>query len=210
MSSSTPRPDHLVLGVLDAQHVEPLGIDELGVVAVVGLLLVEDVPERIPVGGALHAQVQRVVGVADLVPVLPAGHGVGAGREHLMDRIEAAAEQAGLRAVAVERDAERKHFAGADQTGCLHDVLGRDLIERADLIVLAPTAPVAELLRGLRDRLPPHLDVHRLLLLILSRSHARRAPRRVIDRDCDLSRKLRPFGNGRDYRSAALLENPLA
>ena len=49
-------PDHLVLGMLDAEHVEPLGVDQLGVVAVVGLVLVEDVAERIPVGGALHAQ----------------------------------------------------------------------------------------------------------------------------------------------------------
>src|SRR5262249_53714835 len=72
-------PHHLVLGMLDAQHVQPFGIDELGVIAVVGLVLVEDVPERIPVSCPLHAQIQRVVGVADLVPVLPAGDGVGAG-----------------------------------------------------------------------------------------------------------------------------------
>ena len=69
--------------------------------------------------------IERVVGVADLVPVLPAGDGVGAGREHLVDRIEAPAEQAGLRAVAVERDAEREHLAGADQARGLDDVLGR-------------------------------------------------------------------------------------
>ena len=141
----------------------PLGVDQLGVVAVVGLVLVEDVAERIPVGGALHAQIERVVGVADLVPVLLAGDGVGAGREHLVDRIEAAAEQAGLRAVAVERDAEREHLAGADQARGLDDVLGRDVIERADLVVLAPAAPVLELLGGFLDRLSAHLDVHRLV-----------------------------------------------
>ena len=78
--------DHLVLGMLDAEHVQPPRVDQLGVMAVVGLVLVEDVAERIPVGGALHAQIERVVGVADLVPVLPAGDGVGAGREHLVDR----------------------------------------------------------------------------------------------------------------------------
>ena len=92
--------DHLVLGMLDAEHVEALGIDQLGVVAVIGLVLVEDVAERVPMGGALHAQHQRVVGVADLVPVLPPGDRVGAGRQHLVDRIEAAAEQSVLRAVA--------------------------------------------------------------------------------------------------------------
>ena len=154
-------PDHLVLGMLDAEHAEPAGVDQLGVMAVVGLVLIEDVAERVPVGGALHAQHQRVVGVADLVPVLLAGDGVGAGRKHLVDRIEAAAEQPGLRAFAVERDAEREHLAGADQAGGPDDVFGRDVVERADLVVLAPAAPVRELLGGFLDRLLADLDVHR-------------------------------------------------
>src|SRR5262252_3971251 len=164
-------PHHLVLGMLDAQHVQPFGVDELGVIAVVGLVLVEDVPERIPVSCPLHAQIQRVVGVADLVPVLPAGDGVGAGRQHLMDRIEAPSEQAGLRAVAVERDAERKHSAGADQTRGLEDILGRDVVERADVVVLAPAAPILELLRSLGNRLLAHFDVHlpRPLIALLQR-----------------------------------------
>ena len=115
--------DHLVLGMLDAEHVEALGVDQLGVVAVIGLVLVEDVTERVPMRGALHAQHQRVVGVADLVPVLPPGDGVGAGRQHLVDRIEAAAEQTGLRPVGVERNAERKHLAGADEARGFDDVL---------------------------------------------------------------------------------------
>src|SRR5215813_9166217 len=153
-------PHHLVLGMLDAQHVQPFGIDQLGVIAVIGLVLVEDVPERIPVSRPLHAQIQRVVGIADLVPILPAGDGIGAGRQHLVDRIEAPSEQAGLRAVAVERDAERKHLAGADQTSGLDDILGPDVVERADLVVLAPAAPILELLRSLGDRLLAHFDVH--------------------------------------------------
>ena len=82
-----------------------------GRVAVIGLVLVEDVAERIPVRRALHAQHQRVVGIAQLVPVLLAGERVGAGRQHLMDRIEAPAEQAALRAGAVERNAERERLA---------------------------------------------------------------------------------------------------
>ena len=154
---------HLVAGMLDAQHVQPLGVDELGVVAVVSLVLVENVPERIPVGGALHTQIEGVVGVANLVPVLAAGNGVGAGREHLVDGIEAPAEQAGLRPVAVERDAEREHLAPADQAGRLDDILWPHVIERADLVVLAPAPPVLELLRGFGDCLSAHLDVHRLV-----------------------------------------------
>src|SRR5262249_37945412 len=102
----------------------------------------------------------------DLVPVLPLGDRVGAGRQHLMDRIEAAAEQAGLRAVGVERDAEREHLADADQARCLDDVLGAHVVERPDLVVLTPTLPVLELPGGLPDRLFPDLDVHGLKPLI--------------------------------------------
>src|SRR5204863_2466042 len=106
------------------------------------------------------AQVKRVVGVADLVPVLPSGDRVGAGRQHLVDRIEASAEQAGLRSVAVEWDAEREHLAAANETGGGDDILGTHVVERADLVVLAPAPPILELLRGLRDRLPTHFNVH--------------------------------------------------
>src|SRR5262249_59045553 len=129
-------------------------------VSVVALVLVEDVAERVPVGGALDAEIERVVRVPDFVPVLPAGDGIGAGREHLVDGVETSAEQPGLRAGAVERNAERKNPAGADQARRLDDILRGHMIEGADLIALAPAAPVAELLRRLRNRLPAHLDVH--------------------------------------------------
>src|SRR6516164_474997 len=85
-------PDHFVFGMLDAKNVQTLGVDQLGVVTVIGLVLIKDMPERIPMRRALHAQHQRIVGIADLVPILPLGDGVGAGGEHLMDRIEAATE----------------------------------------------------------------------------------------------------------------------
>ena len=100
----------------------PRELISFGVVAVVGLVLVEDVAERVPVRRALHAEHQRVVGIAQLVPVLLAGERIGAGREHLVDRIEAPAEQAGLRAGAVERNAEREHLAGLDQLAGFDDV----------------------------------------------------------------------------------------
>src|SRR5580692_12900621 len=112
-------------------------------------------------GGALHAQHQRVVGIADAVPILAAGDGVGASRQHLVDWIEAAAEQTVLRTVGVERNAERKHLAGTDEARCLDDVLRRHLVERSDVVVLAPAAPVLELFRRLGDRLLADLDVHR-------------------------------------------------
>src|SRR5258707_4341905 len=68
-----------------------------------------------------------------------------------MDRIEAAAEQAGLPAGAVERNAEREHLALPNQLAGRHDVLRRDVIERAAHVVLAPAPPVGEPFRGLVD-----------------------------------------------------------
>ncbi len=153
-------PDHLALGMLDAKHGEPPRVDQLGVETVIGLVLVEDVPERVPMRRALHAKIQRVVGVANLVPVLPAGDGVGAGGEHLMDRIEAAAEEARLRAAGVERNAEREYPARSNELCCLDDFRRANVVERADLIALAPAAPVGKLLRCLLDRLAADADVH--------------------------------------------------
>ena len=69
-------------------------------------------------GGALHRHVDGIVGVTDAGHlVLAACDSVGAGGEHGVDRIPASAEQAGLRAVAVERNTEREHLPGADQAG---------------------------------------------------------------------------------------------
>ena len=112
-------------------------------------------------GRALHRQVDGVVGVADVRHlVLAAGDRIGAGRQHGVDRIPAPAEQAGLRAVAVERNSEREDLAGADQSGRPHDILRRDVVERADLIVLAPAAPILELLGCFRDGLFADVDIH--------------------------------------------------
>src|SRR4029077_8750314 len=41
-------------------------------------------------------------------------------------------------------------------------ILGRDVVERADLVVLAPAPPVLELVGRLADRLLAHLNVHRM------------------------------------------------
>ena len=127
--------------MLDAEHAQPLAVDQLGVVAVVGLVLVEDVAERIPVRRALDAQVERVVGIAQLAGVLAACNSIGAGCQHLVDRIEAAAEQARLGPLAVEGDAECEGLAALDQLGGGDDVLGLDVVERARVVVGSPLAP---------------------------------------------------------------------
>ena len=153
--------DHLVLGVLDAELAQAVAVDLARIEAVIHFVFVEDVAERIPMRGALHRHVDGVVGVADARHlVLAAGDRVGAGRQHGVDRIPAAAEQAGLRAVAVERDAERKDLAGADQARRADDIFRRNVVERADLIVFAPAAPILELLGRFGDGLFADGDIH--------------------------------------------------
>ena len=94
-------------------------------------------------GRGLHRHVDGVVGIADARHlVVAAGDRIGAGREHGVDRIPAAAEQTALRPALVERNAERKHLAGADQACRPHDILRQNVIERADLIVFTPPPPV--------------------------------------------------------------------
>src|SRR5262249_50519336 len=90
-------PDHLVARMFDAKLAEAVAIDQPGVVAVVHPFLVEDMAERVPMGRALHRHVDGVIGVADIWDhVLAARHRVGACRQHGVDRVPAAAEQAGL------------------------------------------------------------------------------------------------------------------
>ena len=153
----------LVLGVLDAELAHPIGVDGGGVMPVVHLVVVEDVPQRIPVRGRLDRHVERIVGVEQ--PALPAGQRVGAGGEHGVDRVPALAEQAPLRPALPQRHAEREHLAALDQLGGRDDIGRRDVVERADLVVLAPAAPVRQRLEGLIDRLLRHLDVAAARLL---------------------------------------------
>src|SRR5262252_2184632 len=152
--------DHLVLGMLDAEDRKSARVNQFCVVTVVGLVLIENMTKRVPVRGALYAKGQRVIGVADLVPVLLTGDGVGPGRQHLMDRIEAPAEQAGLGSRAIERNAQRKHHARSDQARSFHDIFGGNMVEGADLVFLAPSPPVLQFFRGFGDRFFADLDVH--------------------------------------------------
>ena len=120
--------------------------------------------ERIPLGRALGRQMQRVVGVAqarDLVVL--AGDRVGPGREHGVDRVPAAAPEARLRPVLIERQAEREDLAAPDQARGVHDVRGRDEVERPDLVVRPPAPPVLQPLRGIEHVLLGVLAGHHRL-----------------------------------------------
>lgn len=112
----------------------------------------------------LHRHVQRVVGIAQGLAaaggVEAPGHRVGAGGQHGVDRVPAPAEQAVLRAGAVERDAHGEHRAAADQPGGGGHVGRLDVVEGADLVGGAPAAPVAQRLGGGIDGGPACGDVH--------------------------------------------------
>jgi hypothetical protein len=49
-----------------------------------------------------------------------------------------------------------------DQARGFNDVFGRHMIERADLVVLAPASPVLELFGCFGDRLLADFDIHTL------------------------------------------------
>ena len=90
--------DHLVADMLDPELLRALRADQLGVVAVVHLVVEEDVAKRVPLRRGLAGHVDRVVGVAQVGEgyVLIAGRGVGPCRQHGVNGIPAAAEQTGL------------------------------------------------------------------------------------------------------------------
>jgi hypothetical protein len=51
-------------------------------------------------------------------------------------------------------NAKCKHLAALDQLGRSYDVFWRDVIERADLVVLAPAPPIGQSPERLVDGLP--------------------------------------------------------
>ena len=143
--------DHLVLGLLDAALLRAGGGHLAAVVAVPHVVLVEDVAEPVPLGAGLQRHHHDVVGGADAALVEHAGIGVGAGAQHQMQRIDAPHRRViGLAALwteLVEVERERDHLALLDELRRGDDVLGARVVERADLVLRAPLAPVLELLR---------------------------------------------------------------
>ena len=78
--------------------------------------------------------------------VVLAGDGIGARRQHLVQWVPASAEEAALRTVLVEIETEPEDLAPPHQSGGVDDVLGRDVVEDAQLVLGTPFAPVLELL----------------------------------------------------------------
>ena len=73
MSSSTPRPTSLSLACSMPSLRQPVGVDRAGVMPVVHLVVIEDVPQRIPVRRRLDRHVERIVGIQQAaLPARPA------------------------------------------------------------------------------------------------------------------------------------------
>ena len=108
--------------------------------------------EPVPLRAALERHGHHVVGGADAALVEHAGIGIGAGADHGVNRIGAAHGRiialGALRTGMVEIERERDHLALAHQARRRDDVLGLGVVERADLVVRAPLAPVLVFLRG--------------------------------------------------------------
>jgi hypothetical protein len=104
------------------------------------------VAQAIPLRAALQRHHHHVVGGADAALVEHAGVGVGAGAQHGVHGIDAAHRRVfgfgALRTRVVEVQRKRNHLAGLDQLRGGDDVLRLGEVERADLVVRPPLAPV--------------------------------------------------------------------
>jgi hypothetical protein len=139
--------DHLVRELLDAVLVRSATVDERGRIAVPHLVAEEHVRQRIPLRGGLSRQIDGVIRVAQpRRHIMLAGHGIGARRQHLVQRVPASAEKATLRPVLIQIETEPEDLALPHQFGGVDDVLGRDVVQDAKLVVGAPLAPVLEIL----------------------------------------------------------------
>ena len=95
---------------------------------------------------ALQRHHHHVVGGADAAMIEHARVGIGSGAQHGMHGIDAAQRRilalGALRTVLVEIERERYDLALAHESRGRDDILGRHVIERADLVLRAPPTPV--------------------------------------------------------------------
>jgi hypothetical protein len=109
--------------------------------------------KTVPLRAALERHRHHVVGGTNAALVERARIGVRAGAQHGMDRI--CAPHGGifalcaLRARVIEVQRKRDHFALPDQARSSDDVLWSRIVERADLVVRSPFAPILVLLSSL-------------------------------------------------------------
>src|SRR5437870_5546545 len=137
---------HLVLGLLDAALLRAGRGHFAAVVTVPHVAFVEDVTEPIPLRAALERHGHHVISGPDAAFVEHTGIGIGAGADHGMDRIGAPHRRiiafGALRASVVEVKRKRDDLAFAHEPCRGDDVFRTRIVERADLVVRPPLAPV--------------------------------------------------------------------
>src|SRR5207302_345024 len=142
-------PDELVPGLVDAVLRRAGAGDEVGGVTVPHLPVVEDVGEAVPLGHALQRHDDPVVGAAVALHLGDVGRRPGpvaAVAEHRVNRVEALAGAA-LGSPALQRNAEREDLAGGGEAAGSGYRVGRDVVQRAELVVRSPPTPVPDLER---------------------------------------------------------------
>src|SRR6202042_2446757 len=138
--------DQAALHLLGSVPRRALAGDLVGRVAVVHLAGVEDVGQRVPMGGRLQVQNDRVIGVAhppgkgSTGPLLPSHRVVGTGGHRVPQAVEPAVGT-GLRSVLSEVHGQGDDLArpyqrrGTANTMCVY------VVRRAALVVGAPLPP---------------------------------------------------------------------
>ena len=141
-------PDQRVLQLLRAEARRTEAGDLCRGDPVVGVAVVKDVRQAVPVRRRLEVQDDRVVGVAHLSrqrlarPLLGSDDVIAPGGHRVAKAVEPSV-RAGLRTALIEVHCQRDDPAGADQSGGLPDMSGGEVVGRPDLIVGTPPAPVA-------------------------------------------------------------------
>jgi hypothetical protein len=138
--------DHPRLGLLDAALLRARRGHLAAIVAIPHGILVEHMAEAVPLRAALQRHHHHVVGGANAAMVEDTRVGIRPRAQHGMQGIDAAhggiLALRPLRAVLVEVERERDHLALAHEPRGRDDVPGRCVIERPDLVVGSPPAPV--------------------------------------------------------------------
>src|SRR6266581_2994644 len=171
--------DHPVLGLLDAAFLRAARGDFAAVVAVPHGVFVEHVAEPVPLRAALQGHHHHVVGRADAAMVEHARIGVGARAQHRMNGVDAPHRRVfalcALRAVVVEVESQRDHFALFHQPRRSDDVLGLRVVEGPDLVLGAPLAPVLVFLRSVAQILSGELAAwHRASFCVVEETGKKR------------------------------------
>src|SRR5262249_46178189 len=106
----------------------------------------KDMAQAVPLRATLERHRHHVIGGTNAALVERARIGVRAGAQHRMDRVGAPHggifALCALRAGVIEVQRKRDHFALFDQARSSNDVLWSRVVERADLVIGPPLAPI--------------------------------------------------------------------